>query len=1288
MLSQLEKHDKVVQVALFKHVLADDALKAYNSFVFTTEESERTVNEITEKFEEYAIGKVNETYERFVFNCRNQVEGETFEQFYSNLRSLVKTCMYCDKCLPSMVRDRIVLGIRDSCLQTELLKVRDLTLEKCIDICKAAENATAQNRILRPDTVNKVTHENRGYREKNDKGKVNYEKPKKDCWFCGLKHVFVKEKCPAFGKKCAACGLNNHFAQMCRSQKSQCSQNKEAKTKRGHKIHNVCEMSDSDSSTEAATGTDFIHSVSSKPSSHDTIHKEAKCKMMIGGKEVIFQIDTGSTVNTLPLSFAKHVKPTNRVLKTWNHSSQVPVGMCTRNVCNPVTGQKWPIDFIVFKENLTPLLGINASQQMGLVEVKEDNFERVYNIKLEDEYLDVMKGSLGTLPGVQSLKVDPSIKPVIMPNRRMPISLKPKLKVELERLSKLGVIMPVDEPTPWVNQVVVSPKKDGKVRVCIDPRELNKALQREHFTLPILEDTLHELGQSRVFSKADLASGYWHVRIDTPSSYLTTFQTCYGRFRWLRLPFGLNVSSEIFQKRLLEALTGLKGVVCIADDVIIHGADTQEHDTNLESFLKRCRENNIQLNKDKIELRSDKLTFMGHQITKEGLQPDPEKVKVINSFPTPQSKTSLRSFLGMVNYVSRFLPNVCDVLHPLYNLLKNDVPWGWSSAQEVAFQKVKGMIADKSLLVFYDPNKELTLENDASEYGLGSVIMQEGKPVAFASRSLSESEKNYAQIEKEMLAVVYGLEKFHHYTYGRFVNVVTDHKPLVYIREKPLFRAPKRLQAMLMRTQEYHYKLSHKSGKDIPMADALSRAPVDEPREIMLPIHTLTDTHFKPGRLCEVKEATEKDEVLSQLKLVVLRGWPDNKSDVHVSVSPYFSYRDEINVQDGVLLRGERVIIPSILRGEIKRKLHAGHSGINSCLRRARELIFWPGMSSEIRQYIESCNVCASSASRQAPEPLYMHDIPDRPWQKVGTDIFTIKRRDYLVTVDYFSQFIEVDYLPVSDSETIVYKLKSHFARHGIPTTLISDNGPQFTAEHFQQFTRGWNISHETSSPGNSKANGAAEAAVKVVKGMMKRCLTAKEDMYLGLLNIRNTPQEGLNTSPAQRLMGRRMKTLVPTNDTLLKPRHCFLEEERKLMQNKKSTVAERHQDRRSLRPLSIGEAVRMQPIDNKMKEWKGATVIKKLKNRTYEVETEVGKKYRRNRQFIRATRVRREEDGNPNTGNGLQRDLEPVSREELEEKPAGSNDGITPREECTQVEEKYRTRTGREVTAPKRLDL
>ena len=239
-----------------------------------------------------------------------------------------------------------------------------------------------------------------------------------------------------------------------------------------------------------------------------------------------------------------------------------------------------------------------------------------------------------------------------------------------------------------------------------------------------------------------------------------------------------------------------------------------------------------------------------------------------------------------------------------------------------------------------------------------------------------------------------------------------------------------------------------------------------------------------------------------------MQGWPDHKSLLPKPLTPYFDYRDELTVQDGIILRGERIVIPASMRRDMKERVHAGHSGINSCLRRAREFIYWPGISAEIRQYVESCNTCSSYSSNQAKEPLFMHETPSRPCEKVGTDIFTISGRNYLITVDYFSQFFEVDYLSELNSESVINKLKHHFCRYGIPDVVISDNGPQYSSHCFQIFANKYGFSHETISPGNSQANGAAEAAVKIAKNLMKKCIKAKEDPYIGLSNLRYTPMK------------------------------------------------------------------------------------------------------------------------------------------------------------------------------------
>ena len=1222
-ITNLSNQSHSYQVALLLHVLGEQALKIYNGFTFDSTEANRTVDEILQKFDDFAIGDVNETYERYVFHSRYQSEGESFESFLSVLRTLIRSCRYCDNCLESVLRDRIVLGIRDTTTQQLLLRERGLTLAKTIDICKTAEAATTQSKAYRAEAVNKVqTTQQKPY--KRNTPVPNRVQP---CKFCGTQHVRIKEKCPAWGKTCRSCSKPNHFAKMCH----QTSRGK-TYTPKHHQSKPVHGVDDTESD-ESAEWVNALHS--------QQADRNVKCEMLIAAKPVTFQIDTGASVNLLPernVPKTSLISPTSKQLTMWNGTKLIPVGVCRVRLKNPGNRKNYSVEFVVVREDLMPLIGLSAAQQMRLVTINEHNLHRVATVALTDDFADVFDENIGTLQGEVHLRTDGSVVPTVAPARRIPIAVKPKLEEELNRLVTQGVIAPVEEPTPWVNQIVITQKKSGELRICLDPRELNKALMRERYTLPVLDDVLHELKDSRVFTKADLSAGYWHVMLDYESSLLTTFQTCFGRYRFLRLPFGTSVSSEIFQKKLLEALDGLDNVLCIADDVIIHSKNHEEHDRHLKNFLLRCRDKGIKLNKEKLELRMPEISFMGHRITDKGLQTDPEKVRAVNDMDAPRNVEELRRFLGMINYLGRFLPNVTTVTEPLHNLIRRDTPWTWSEVQQKAFDEVKKMLTQAPILAFYDVNKPLTLENDASEYGLGTAIFQEGRPIAYASRTLTDAERRHAQIEKEALALVYGLEKFHQYTYGRHVNVVTDHKPLVAIVSKPLSKAPKRLQSLILRTQKYDFSLTFQPGKSIVTADTLSRAPVQHgtlPEPEVTTVNNISLSSISQTRLDEIRAATDHDEALQLLKQVILQGWPAHKSSVPAVIAVYFDYRDELTVQDGILLRSQRVIIPSSMRRELVQKVHAGHMGINSCLRRARELIFWPGMSTQIRQFVQSCPVCATYSDKQQQETLWRHEIPHRPWQKVGTDLFEIKGRHYLVTVDYLSQFFEVDYLPDTTSQTVVTKLKHHFARHGIPDVVISDGGPQYTSSEFIKFSKQWSFKHEVTSPGNSKANGAAEAAVKVAKNMMRRCNLNHEDPYLGLLNLRNTPTEGWQTSPAQRLFGRRTKTLLPTTSVCLAPNEkSGIETDRIKASNKRiEDTAHKNVHRKDLPPLQSGATVQVQPIKPHQREWKPGVVIRPLSSRTYEVQMNDGSTLRRNRQFLRSSpTVQHEVDNAPDT--------------------------------------------------------
>lgn len=371
--------------------------------------------------------------------------------------------------------------------------------------------------------------------------------------------------CPAWGKKCDVCGKANHW------KGSEVCEKKE-------KVHMVCQDSDSsDSDSEIAsvkTLNVFVNEVRSQK------EKPIYCEMRINSRRVKLQVDCGATVCIIPKSCIgdKHVEPSNVSLEMWNKAKMKALGTCKLLVENP----KYMVKFVVVEEELTPLFSGKAAEKVNLITVNYEKFENVSGVvdstNVLDRFPDVFNGDIGVLPGSVRLTLKPNAEPILRPPKRLPIELRDSAKLELDKLVNAGVLAPVDQPTDWVNQMAIATKKDGSLRICIDPRSLNLALKKEHYPLPVLEDILPDLAKAKVFSKVDLRHGYWHCTLEEESSLLTTFSTPFGRYRWTRLPFGLSVSSEIFQKRLHQALEGLMGVACIADDILVYGVDDSLHE--------------------------------------------------------------------------------------------------------------------------------------------------------------------------------------------------------------------------------------------------------------------------------------------------------------------------------------------------------------------------------------------------------------------------------------------------------------------------------------------------------------------------------------------------------------------------------------------------------------------------------------------------------------------------------------------------------------------------------------
>ena len=1232
--AKLSDQDEQYRVALCLHSLGPKALKIFNAMQFDDAKGEdkAKLDHIIKKYDEYFIGETNETYERYSFNSRDQESGETIESYVTVLRTLAQTCNFCDCIRESLIRDRMVLGVKTAHMRKRLLQERGLTLKKAIDICKSIESSSSQLKSMGDSgkaDVNKVGRSSRGTKPKSynykDRKETAYSGNVVQCKFCGRKHERVKEKCPAWQKTCKACSGRNHFAVCCEASKSPPKLAHKTRSYHGYgrKVYNV-----NDDCSESETET--IGCVNAVNNQAEEIHAE----FLLDNKVVKFQVDCGATVNIIPEKFIgnRGLNKCSKVLRMWNRSEVKPLGQCRMTIRNVKTRKKYSVEFVVVRESFVPLLGAKAVQQMGLIKVNTKNF-KVASVVVDSDpivskYASVFDSDIGKLPGVVHLETDSTCPPKVLPPRRVPVALKDKFYDKLQDLVDKDVLAPVDQPTAWVSQYVVATKKSGDLRICIDPGPLNKALKREHYQIPVIDDIMPELSKARVFSKLDLRNGYWHCELDEPSSLLTTFQTPKGRFRWKRLPFGTSVSSEIFQKRLSQALAGLPGVYCIHDDIFVCGfGDTDEiankdHDQNLERLLQCCVKNNIKLNLPKTELRKPKIVFMGHQMTKEGLEIDPDKVRAILELEKPDSVESLRRFLGFVNYLARFLPRLSEVLQPLRELTVKDVKWLWTNEHDAAFAEVKRLVTSAPILAYYDPSLPLLIQCDASEKGLGCALLQNQKPVAYASRALTDTETRYAQIEKEMLAVVFSLEKFNQYTFGRHTDVHSDHKPLESITKKPLVRAPRRLQGMLLRAQKYDYEIMYKKGKEMYIADMLSRSYLPNEENCHMEFELINMVKFLPireERLKELRVETEKDNVLQCLTKTVLTGWPELRNSLPLCLTPFFHIRDELTVQNGLLFRGERVIVPQAMQSKMMKLVHTAHLGVESCLRRARECLYWAGMTSQLREYMLSCGLCREFDACQPKETLKSHDLPDRPWQKIGTDLFEWDTKDYLVTVDYFSNFWEIDRLRSTSSPEVIRKLKAHFSRYGIPEEVVSDNGGQFDSDEFKKFSRDWDFEHHPIDPRHSQGNGKVEAAVKMAKRTLRKAKKSGTDQYLAVLETRNTPTQGLKTSPAQRLFSRRTRSLLPLTAELLKPCSVPMDTKRKMKAMQERQAKYYNRSAKDLPSLKEGDVIRLKPYKKGDKSWKKGVVQNKVGDRSYEIETESGH-FRRNRVDLRRT--------------------------------------------------------------------
>ena len=570
--------------------------------------------------------------------------------------------------------------------------------------------------------------------------------------------------------------------------------------------------------------------------------------------------------------------------------------------------------------------------------------------------------------------------------------------------------------------------------------------------------------------------------------------------------------------------------------------------------------------------------YLGHRIDAEGLHTTDSKLTAITQAPTPRNVQELRSFLGLLNYYGKFIPNLATILHPLNRLLQHGHRWEWSTECTRAFQHAKDMLTSSSVLAHFDPTLPIKLAADASAYGVGAVIAHvqpdgSEKPIAFASRTLSPSERNYAQIEKEALALVFGVKKFHQYLYGRRFTLVTDHKPLMTIlgpKKGIPSLAAARLQRWAVLLAAYQYEIEFKATQAHGNADGLSRLPLQSEMSATFTgetaVFNIAQLEALPVTSQQVRKATNRDPILSKVLLYTKRGWPSQISEV---LKPFSTRRHELTVEGECLLWGIRVLIPKKLQSSILLELHRDHPGMSRMKAMARSYVCWPGLDKDIEDVAKSCVPCQSVKQAPAAAPLHPWIWPARPWQRVHIDFAgPFLGKMYFLAIDAHSKWPEIFEMTSTTTSKVVEVLRHLFASYGLPEQIVSDNGPQFTSSDLGEFLRLNGVRYIRCAPYHPSSNGAAERLVRTFKEAMKAGvndgLSPHHRLQNFLLTYRTTPHSSTNSTPCSLFLGRSMRTRLD----LLRPDlgHTTL--------NKQAEQKQQHDQHVKERQFSDGQPV------------------------------------------------------------------------------------------------------------------
>lgn len=1261
MLVSIDQRPQRVQVGMLWELFSAGFLRTVRNAIGIPRDTNRPLNEIFELIERHLRSLRNRHLDMKELLDVRQKEGQDYTSLTNELKELSE---YADAV--NITEDILLIGLLLKAMSSDEDKAKVMERNPAtfqdarryiLELETARKGARAMGSVLKERIqddeeleMNRVSRKKSLYKKNKEKEKKSDERS--ECGKCGRGHG--KDKCPANGQKCHKCEKVGHFAAKCFG--------KSIESNAVLMIGNVTKASEIEIPTtilkkersiswKTDTGADcnIIGMKDLQKYGKGIVVKNDKARLTApGGIQIKYKgkVDVSVKLNGKQVNTTAYVIPGETT------------ALLGRKTCVKLDliEPEWPRSRIRSIGRLSLRNPREGAQRSGkrkegaqsVPKQKETEVEKIFK-DFGNVFCD--EDDLSPLPKMSGPPMKIKLKPEAKPVRHyraapIPFQWKRKVKNQLDAMEKKDIVekVPIGEVPEWIMRMVIVPKAGtSEPRMTVDFKPMNPWVERAAHPCGTPAEEVAEIPPGmKYFTKLDSRHGYWQVPLDEESKKKMAFITEWGLYRYKRNAMGLINAGDEHNRRGDEALKGIKQVKKIVEDILIYDVDYESHIRRVRKVLERCKDHGITLSKRKCEIAKPEVTWCGYRITKEGYTANPDLVEALKNFPTPKNTTDARAFCGLVNQFEAMSAKLTELLEPIRALTGKKVPFLWEGPQEQAMKKTIEELTSPRVLVQYRQGAKLRLETDAAQKtGLGFALWQQEpngtwRLLRCGSRSVTPAESRYSVTEVELLAAVWAIKKLKLYLRGNPFELIVDHQPLVAIvNHKGLeeIETP-RVQRLKEKMSGYIVTATWRPGAEMVVVDTFSRYPVSQPTEGDLEGEeemedfaqqfTVSAIEHEDLTLKNVKIEAGRDPVIRKLTETIMGGFPKNRSDLDEELREFWKVRDGLGVVDGLVVYGTRVVIPKELRKQILEDLHASHQGREKTLARARQCVYWPGITRDIENKVKTCEECEYYKASNPKEPLVPDESPTRPGEAIACDLFQFGNHEYLVITDKYSGWAEVhSYGRGVGTGGVTRALGEWMAAMGVPVRLTSDGGPQFKSEEFQRFCEQWRINHDPSSPYHHQANGYAEAAVKNMKNLVKKTSpkgNVRSGSFLrGLLEWRNTPRKD-GMSPAQRLFGRAMRTLLPTHPAAFAVchRNTIRKADRKAEGLKKKAKDRYDAGARDLGKFVIGDVVRAQHMIKKTWDLIAEVMEVKPRGRSYLIRTETGRLYWRNRRYLR----------------------------------------------------------------------